>query len=158
VLKVRKSKHNRITIDADVSGRRIRFYPMVLADLQGRPRIGWAYAATIAGAQGMTVDHATVLLDPSLTRHDCLVAASRARQSTTLVVDVKGIDRRLMSDLPLDRQRDDLTFSQAQRCAWLGERLSRASPKISTLEVADLYRSWSGPARPQQSQSLAHHR
>jgi hypothetical protein len=110
---------------------------MVLADPRGRPRIGWAYASTIAGSQGMTVDEAVVLLDPTCNRHDVYVAASRTRDKTTLVYDAKTIDRRLTSELPLDRQCDDIEFLEGQRREWLAERVSRASPKISTLDVIE---------------------
>jgi hypothetical protein len=52
-------------------------------------------------------------------------------------VDAKSIDRRLTAELPFDQQQDDLAFSAAQRRAWLAERLSRASLKISTLDVIE---------------------
>ena len=54
--------------------------------------MGWAYASTVYGAQGVTVDHAVVLLDPSFDRHSAYVAASRARIATEFVVDAKAID------------------------------------------------------------------
>lgn len=142
IIKVREAAvplgdASRIIIEANIGGRRIAFDPMQLADAQGRPRLGWAYASTVYGCQGLTVDHAIVYLDHSYNRHDIYVAASRARERTTLVVDAKSIDRRLASELPFDRQRDDLVFSAHQRQSWLGERLSRASPKISTLDVIE---------------------
>jgi len=128
---------NQFLIEADIGDRRIAFDPMRLADAQGRPRVGWAYASTVYGCQGLTVDHAIVYLDLSYNRHDIYVAASRACGRTTLVVDAKSIDRRLASELPFDQQRDDLVFSESQRQSWLAERLSRASPKISTLDVIE---------------------
>jgi conjugative relaxase-like TrwC/TraI family protein len=128
---------SRIIIEANIGGRRIAFDPMRLADTQGRPRLGWAYASTVYGCQGLTVDHAIVYLDHSYNRHDIYVATSRARERTTLVVDAKSIDRRLASELPFDQQRDDVVFSASQRQNWLAERLSRASPKISTLDVIE---------------------
>lgn len=128
---------NQILIEADIGGRRIAFDPMRLADAQARPRLGWAYASTVYGCQGLTVDHAVVYLDHSYNRHDIYVATSRARERTTLVVDAKSIDRRLTFDLPFDQQRDDSAFSASQRQNWLAERLSRASPKISTLDVIE---------------------
>lgn len=126
-----------ILIEADIDGRRTAFDPMRLADVLGRPRLGWAYASTVYGSQGLTVDHAVAYLDHSYNRHDIYVAASRARERTTLVLDAKSIDRRLASELPFDQQRDGLVFSDAQRREWLAERLSRASPKISTLDVIE---------------------
>ena len=128
---------SRIIIEANIEGRRIAFDPMQLADAQGRPRLGWAYASTVYGSQGLTVDHAIVYLDHSYNRHDIYVATSRARERTMLVVDAKSIDRRLAAEQPFDQQRDDLVFSASQRKNWLAERLSRASPKISTLDVIE---------------------
>lgn len=127
----------RISIEANIDGRRIGFDPMRLADAQGRPRLSWAYASTVYGCQGLTVDHAVVYLDHSYNRHDIYVATSRARERTTLVVDAKSIDRRLSAELPFDQQRDDFAFSTTQRQSWLAERLSRASPKVSTLDVIE---------------------
>ncbi|KAH2819881.1 hypothetical protein KXV85_003361, partial [Aspergillus fumigatus] len=144
---------NRIIIEADIEGRRIAFDPMRLADAQGRPRLGWAYASTIYGCQGLTVDHAVVYLDHSYNRHDAYVATSRARERTALVVDAKSIDRRLAAELPFDQQRDDVVFSASQRQNWLAERLSRASPKISTLDVIEGSRP-----RARQTEKDRHHR
>jgi conjugative relaxase-like TrwC/TraI family protein len=127
----------RIRIEADIGGRRVTFDPTRLADSQGRPRLGWAYAATIHSSQGRTVDRAVVYVDPTYNRFDIYVAASRARERTTLVVDAKSIDRRLTAELPIDRQQDDLVFPDAERRAWLAERLTRASPKVSTLDVIE---------------------
>lgn len=127
----------RISIEAKIGDRRIAFDPMRLSDAQGRPRLSWAYASTVYGCQGLTVDHAVVYLDHSYNRHDIYVATSRARERTTLVVDAKSIDRRLSAELPFDQQRDDFVFSTAQRQSWLAERLSRASPKVSTLDVIE---------------------
>ena len=151
VIKVREvatplGDAGRIIIEANIEGRRIAFDPMQLADAQGHPRLGWAYASTVYGCQGLTVDYAIALLDHSYNRHDIYVAASRARERTTLVVDAKSIDRRLASELPFDQQRDDVVFSASQRQNWLAERLSRASPKISTLDVIE------GP-RPDERQT-----
>ncbi|MCX7321284.1 MAG: relaxase domain-containing protein [Hyphomicrobiales bacterium] len=127
----------RISIEANIGGRRIAFDPMRLSDAEGRPRLSWAYASTVYGCQGLTVDHAVVYLDHSYNRHDIYVATSRARERTTLVVDAKSIDRRLSAELPFDQQRDDFAFSTTQRQSWLAERLSRASPKVSTLDVIE---------------------
>jgi conjugative relaxase-like TrwC/TraI family protein len=151
---VRPGDVGRIIIEANIEGRRIAFDPMRLADTQGRPRLGWAYASTVYGSQGLTVDHAVAYLDHSYNRHDIYVAASRARERTTLVVDAKSIDRRLASERPFDQQRDDAVFSASQRQNWLAERLSRASPKISTLDVIE----GSRPLERQTEQDRHHRR
>lgn len=137
VREKRPATGSKSLVEVTIEGRRVCFDPMQLADSNGRPRLGWAYASTIAGAQGLTVDQAVVLVDPAFNRHDIYVAASRARIRTALVVDAKSIDRRLASELPLDQQHDDVAFSQAQRRSWLAERLARASAKTSTLDVIE---------------------
>lgn len=137
VLKVRKSRLGRIRIHIDLAGRKIAFDPMILADSQGRPRIGWAYASTIAGAQGMTVDRAVVLVDASFNRHDIYVASSRARETTTLVIDSKSTDARMSAELPIDRQRDDLSFTELERRQWIAQRLGRSDFKMSTIDVIE---------------------
>ena len=87
--------------------------------------------------QGLTVDNAVIHLDGNCNRYDAFVASSRARDRSILVVDARAIDRQLAYELPLDRQRDGLVFADAERRTWLAERLSRASPKISTLDVIE---------------------
>jgi hypothetical protein len=51
------------------------------------------------------------------------------------VVDTKSIDRRLIAEISIDRQSDSITFTHEERRDWLAGQLSRASPKISTLDV-----------------------
>ena len=151
----RRSTHDRtrhIEITADIAGRHVTFDPAILADNRGRARLGWAYASTIYGAQGLTVDNAVIHIDPSCNRHDIYVAASRARERTTLVVDAKSIDRRLTAEFPIDRQTDDHAFAAAERRAWLAERLSRASPKQSTLDIIE------GPRAPEMQADRQRHR
>ena len=132
-------RRHLLRIEASVGARQISFDPLQLADAHGRPRIGWAYASTIHGAQGLTVDQAVVYVDGSYNRHDIYVAASRARERTTLVVDSKALDRRLTAELPIDRQRDDLAFTAAERHIWLAERLARASIKTAAIDLAAGY-------------------
>ncbi|WP_371422028.1 MobF family relaxase [Tardiphaga sp.] len=154
----RGSDAHRVRIEAEIAGRRVTFDPSSLADVQGRARLGWAYASTIYGSQGLTVDHTIVYLDQSYNRHDIYVAASRAREQTTLVVEANSIDRRLAAELPFDQQRDDVVFSDGQRRTWLAERLSRASPKISTLDVIERVKPLDRQAAQvrQQRRELSH--
>lgn len=126
-----------IRIEADVAGRRIGFTPDDLADEKGRARLGWAYATTVHGSQGMTVDRAAVLLDPAFDRHAIHVAASRAREATTLVLDTSTIDMHLTAGRPLDRQDGPLAISDTERQEWLAERLSRITAKSTTFDQAD---------------------
>jgi hypothetical protein len=43
----RSSDANQIRIEADIGERRISLDPTRLADMHGRPRLGWAYASTL---------------------------------------------------------------------------------------------------------------
>ncbi|RUM99895.1 AAA family ATPase [Pseudaminobacter arsenicus] len=140
VTKITDAEHEAggrtaLTIEATVEGRRICFTPDDLADEKGRARLGWAYATTVYGSQGMTVDRAVVLLDPAFDRHAIHVASSRARDATTLIMDRSAIDMRLAADRPLDRQDDPLDSSEEERRKWLAERLSRAQAKASTFDT-----------------------
>jgi conjugative relaxase-like TrwC/TraI family protein len=126
-----------LRIEAVVDGRRIGFTADDLADEKGRARLGWAYATTVYGSQGMTVDHTVVLLDAAFDRHAVHVASSRAREATTLIVDKSAIDMRLAADRPLDRQDDPLVASEDERRKWLTARLSRAVVKSSTLDIVE---------------------
>jgi len=119
-----------IKIEARVGDRTVRFDTSELADDKGRVRLGWAYASTIYGAQGVTVDRAAVLLTPSFDRHDIFVAASRARTETLLVVDRRQIDREMSAHAGMTTEPDEHS-----RRIWLAGRLSRQHVKETTLDV-----------------------
>ncbi len=124
-------------IEAVIDRRRISFIPADVADERGRARLGWAYASTVHGAQGMTVDRAVVLLDPRFDRHAVHVAASRARDETRLVVDRSQINALLSSGLPLDRAQQAEAASAEERRALLAGRLSSGHAKTSTIAVIE---------------------
>lgn len=128
-----------IEIEARVGDRTVRFDTSELADDKGRVRLGWAYASTIYGAQGVTVDRAAVLLTPSFDRHDIYVAASRARKETLLVADRKCIDQEMRSCLAVAGDPD-----QESRRKWMANRLSQKHIKETTLDVS---RPLPGPVR-----------
>jgi len=78
---------SRIRLEVDVAGWLLVFDPMALADGKGRPRIGWAYASTIHGAQGLTVDHAVVisiLIATAMMRMSQPVEPVRAQRSSSM--------------------------------------------------------------------------
>ena len=127
----------KIRIDAEISGRLVTFSVEDVTDKKGRARLGWAYAQTVYQSQGMTVDDAVALVDPAYDRHQIYVAASRARNSTTFVMDAKAIDQRIATDLPLDRQDKADGFAPEERRAWLAKRLAQARVQETTLDVAD---------------------
>ena len=126
-----------IRIEAVIDKRRISFVPADIADERGRTRLGWAYASTVHGAQGMTVDRAVVLLDPRFDRHAIHVAASRAREETRLVVDRSQMEALHSSSLPLDRAQQAEPTSAEHRRALLASRLSNGHAKTSTIAVIE---------------------
>jgi conjugative relaxase-like TrwC/TraI family protein len=120
-------------IEARVGDRQIAFDTADIADDAGRARLGWAYASTIYGAQGLTVDRAAVLVSPAMDRHDIYVAASRARHETTLVIDSKRVNREMLVEGAVADTVADLTCDD--RLSWLSSRLSRSNVKETTFGV-----------------------
>ena len=127
---------NDIMIEARVGERTVRFSTADIADEHGRAKLGWAYASTIYGAQGMTVDKAAVLLTPAFDRHAIYVAASRARQETALVIDRNRIDAEMRAGTNAPDEPDPAT-----RRDWLAERLATRHVKETTLDVASAVHS-----------------
>lgn len=71
----------------DTPGRQVGVDPGYLGRVNpsdGAPAVEHAYAVTIYQAQGATVDSAFVLADPSMSRQEFYVAASRSRGETYL--------------------------------------------------------------------------
>lgn len=125
-----------VMIEARIGERTVRFSTADIADEHGRAKLGWAYASTIYGAQGMTVDRAAVLLTPAFDRHDIYVATSRARKETTLIVDHARIDAEMRAGANASDAPDP-----AARRDWLAERLAARHIKETTLDVAATLRS-----------------
>lgn len=121
-------------IDADIDGRRVRFCTRDISDEQGRARMGWAYATTVFGSQGTTVEKAVVLLTTAFDRHQIYVASSRAREETLLVFDRHSVEQLMESGS--SQQAPDVSDSDADRLATLASRLSVANLKETTLDVA----------------------
>jgi conjugative relaxase-like TrwC/TraI family protein len=130
------SPANPARLVADIAGREVAFDPLLLADATGRTALGWAWASTVFGSQGSTVDRAVVWLDSGFDRHAAYVAASRARIAPDFLVDVAALERQVAAELPLDAA--PIEALSAQRRAWLAARLSRAHFKETTLDAMDL--------------------
>lgn len=140
------------TISVVIGDRLATFRPSDLADEHGRARLGHAYATTIYGCQGLTTDHAFVLLDPSMNRHDIYVAASRARIRTQHFLNSQGCDAHLKLELPLSERRGAV-IGQETRMAWLAARLARAHVKTCTLDPTLEFATRSRALEREQSRS-----
>lgn len=116
-------------VEARIGERTIQFNTAEIADDHGRARLGWSYASTVYGSQGMTVDRAAVLLTPSFDRHDIYVASSRARNETLLVTDKRRIEQEMQTgnQSAIENNRD-------QRLHWLAQRLSASHVKETTFD------------------------
>lgn len=124
-----------VEIEAEIEGRRVTFAPEDVADGKGRARLAWAYGATTSQSQGATVSSAIVLVDAGYDRRQIYVAASRARDDTLFVIDAAAIDRRLVADLPTDKQCGEAAFLSEDRRAWLSARLALTKDKETTLDA-----------------------
>jgi hypothetical protein len=107
----------------------------------------------VAAARATEALLVVALLSPAWNRHDALVASSRARLITTLVTNNEIINHGLRAEAPIDCQGDGRVFSKEERRRWLAGRISRASPKISTLDVIDGSRDAYSRLAPEQAQS-----
>lgn len=132
---ITRTGHERFDIVVHVGSRKLRFEHTDLCDAQGRLMLAHAYATSCYGAQGLTTEHAFVLADTSMDRHDIFVAASRAREATHLFVDRNGLDQRIQAARPLtDRQRAP---DQTERLGALAAAFSTAKERVSTLDYLD---------------------
>ncbi|WP_244486655.1 MobF family relaxase [Aurantimonas sp. Leaf443] len=121
-----------VWLQTRIGSRSVSFTPSELADEAGRAQLAHAYATTCYGAQGLTTDHAFVLADPAMDRHDIHVATSRGRSGTHLFVDGKALDTRAKAERLLgDRDR---VVDPSERLALLAAALSRSGAKSSTLD------------------------
>jgi conjugative relaxase-like TrwC/TraI family protein len=120
-------------IAARIGKRKISFKVSDIADQAGRARLTHAYASTIYGAQGLTVDQAFVLISPNMNRHDLLVASSRGRDRTEHFIDNREVDAQIRAGLPLS-ERQSAQVEAETRLSWLATRLSRVQVKTCTLD------------------------
>ena len=116
-----------------IGNRKVSFKISDIADEAGRARLTHAYASTIYGAQGLTVDQAFVLISPNMNRHDLLVASSRGRDRTEHFIDNREVDAQIRAGLPLSERRSAQVEAET-RLSWLATRLSRVQVKTSTLD------------------------
>jgi conjugative relaxase-like TrwC/TraI family protein len=118
---------------ARIGNRKVSFKVSDIADEAGRARLTHAYASTIYGAQGLTVDQAFVLISPIMNRHDLLVASSRGRDRTEHFIDNREVDAQIRAGLPLSDRRSAQVEAET-RLSWLATRLSRVQVKTCTLD------------------------
>jgi conjugative relaxase-like TrwC/TraI family protein len=120
-------------IKARIGDRKVSFTVAEIADEAGRARLTHAYASTIYGAQGLTVDQAFVLISPTMNRHDLVVASSRGRDRTEHFIDNREVDAQIRAGLPLSDRRS-AQIKVETRLGWLATRLSRMQVKTCTLD------------------------
>ncbi|NUB14448.1 AAA family ATPase, partial [Azospirillum brasilense] len=116
-------------------GRRITVDPAVYRDKAGHIPITYAYASTLAAAQGMTVAAPILLGSDRLTRPAATVALSRGTGWTTGVGDRGAIEDAVRARRPDDAVRTPVTADEVD--AHLARAWSRDGEKVSALDHLD---------------------
>ena len=116
-------------------GRRITVDPAVYRDKAGHIPITYAYASTLAAAQGMTVAAPILLGSDRLTRQAATVALSRGTGWTTVVLDRGAIEDAVRARRPDDAVRTPVTTDEVD--AHLARAWSRDGEKVSALDHLD---------------------
>ena len=120
---------------AAIQGQTRSFYANDIADQDGRLPLAHGYASTIYSAQGATVDAAFVVADHSLKRNEAYVAASRARDKTSLYLDESAVEKTVRAQMPLsDIGRSSITMSQKRNL--IVKSWEKVQVKSSTLDYS----------------------
>lgn len=132
-----KEKRSDQVIEVNIHGRKVWCPLSELANENNRIPISHAYASTIYGSQGLTVDHAIVLLNPTFDKHDAYVSASRSRGSTELVINKRLVNESIFCSANGYDTNRDTEPSQEERISWLATSMSRSSIKESTVDLME---------------------
>lgn len=156
----------RLVLDGIDTARRVGVDPVFLERVNprdGAPAIEHAYAATIYQAQGATLDSAFVAADPSMSREEFYVAASRSRGETFLYAtpEVQVAREEIAPPSPYLREGLEHIAEAAERSgaqvaahdAALRAELGRLSPDRLAERLREL-RSEAGAERRNESRHL----
>ena len=113
-------------------GREVRFHHDEIRDWYDNIRLDHGYAMTITSAQGLTVDRTFLLADARPSRETIYSAATRHRERLDIYVNRAPLaldiaDRRAENDR-------EISVTDAEIRAYLGERWSRSQPKEAALD------------------------
>lgn len=125
--------HANITVR--IGRQRISFSTTAIVDENGHARLAHDYATTVYQAQGLTAESCTAVIDQRYERNSLYVAASRARGSLSLVVDIAELDTHVKAARPRASRQTDVAAKE--RRALLLKLLSRESIKTSTIEPSE---------------------
>ena len=113
-------------------GRRVAFRHDEIRDWHDNIRLDYGYAMTVASAQGLTVDHAFLLVDDRPARETIYPAATRHREGLDVYVNRSPLAFDIAERRPEDRADMPVTDSDVR--AYLAERWSRSQPKEAALD------------------------
>lgn len=153
IERVQPEGRHHANITAHIGRRRISFSTTAIADEHGHARLSHDYATTVYQAQGLTAESCTAVIDPRYDRNSLYVAASRARGSVSLVIDLSEIDTHVKAGRPRETRRRDVTTEE--RRATLLKSLSRESIKTSTIEPSEFAKAV-GDRRHRKKPELSH--
>ena len=113
-------------------GRRVMFRHDEIRDWHDNIRLDYGYAMTIASAQGLTVDHAFLLVDDRPARETIYPAATRHREALDVYVNRAPLAFDIAEHRPEDEAERPVLDSDVR--AYLAERWSRSQPKEAALD------------------------
>ena len=109
-------------------GREVSFWHDEITSYpDGKIRLDYGYAITMASSQGMTVDRAFVLANQKPARETIYPAATRHRERLDFYIDRKPLEFEIREQRPEDRAGDPVTDRDVRE--HLGRRWSRLQPK-----------------------------
>ena len=108
-------------------GRDVAFRHDEIRDYQGKIRLDYGYALTIASAQGLTVDRTFFLANQRPARETIYPAATRHREQLDFYIDRKPLELEIREQRPEDEAGEPVTDAEIK--AHLAERWSRLQPK-----------------------------
>ena len=106
-------------------GRRVTFRHDEIRDWHDNIRLDYGYAMTIASAQGLTVDHAFLLLDDRPARETIYPAATRHREGLDIYVNRAPLAFDIAEHRPEDEVERPVLDSDVR--AYLAEHWSRSA-------------------------------
>jgi conjugative relaxase-like TrwC/TraI family protein len=138
IIAISQESPGHLRLRLAMQGRKIEFSTRDITDSKDRIKLAHAYARTIHNAQGLTADNAVILASQSMTRNQIYVAASRARNKTTIIIDQSAIDQQIRRKAQNHGRDLGHEPDKQERLAALANAWSREEEKASVLSLLSL--------------------
>lgn len=133
IERIAQTAPGQAEVVAWIEGERVTFRTDAFQDAKRRVRIAHDYSQSLFSAQGLTCETCVVVAEPMLDRHELYVGASRARRTTTLVIDRAALDAHVRANRAVSQMRDEV--SADERRTALVSAWSRRRVKSTTIEA-----------------------